>query len=186
MRVVAFTGMPGAGKSEAVAVALARGVPVVRMGDFVWAETRARGLTLIDANVGKVANEMRATHGMDVWAQRTCDAILREHAAARLVVVDGVRNDEEVQTLRRRLGHGFELVAITAPPETRVERLMKRKRADDSATKEAILARDDRELGWGIAKSIALADHSVVNEGDLPSFRKAVGALLDRLLAGTA
>jgi dephospho-CoA kinase len=181
MRVVAFTGMPGAGKSEAVAVAKGRGVPVVRMGDFVWEETKRRGLALVDANVGAVANEMRAKHGMDVWAQRTCDAILRDHAAAALVVVDGVRNNEEVATFRRRLGQRFELVAITAPPDLRVERLLQRKRTDDSATKDEILRRDERELGWGIATSIALADHSIVNEGDLDAFRLAVADLLDRI-----
>lgn len=181
MRVVAFTGMPGAGKSEAVAVAKERHVPVVRMGEFVWEETRKRGLPLVDANVGAVATEMRKKHGMDHWAQKTCDAILREHAKAPLVIVDGVRNNEEVATFRARLGHRFELVAITAPPDTRVDRLIKRKRADDSTTKDDILKRDERELGWGIATSIALADHSIVNEGDLPAFRKAVAELLDRI-----
>jgi len=181
MRVVAFTGMPGAGKSEAVAVAKARGVPVVRMGEFVWEETKKRGLELVDANVGLVATEMRQRHGMDYWAQRTCDAVLRDHKDHALVVIDGVRNNEEVETFRHRLGHRFELVAITAPPDLRVERLIKRGRSDDSTTRERVTERDERELGWGIAKSIALADHSIVNEGDLPSFRKAVAELLDRV-----
>jgi dephospho-CoA kinase len=186
MRVVAFTGMPGAGKSEAVAVAKARGIPVVRMGEFVWEETRRRGLELADANVGAVATEMRQHHGMDYWAHRTCDVVLERHERVPRVVVDGVRNNEEVETFRARLGAEFQLVAITAPPEVRVQRLMLRRRADDSATREAILQRDERELGWGIAKSIALADHSVVNEGDLVSFRADVSRLLDRVLAGEA
>jgi dephospho-CoA kinase len=181
MRVVAFTGMPGAGKSEAVAVARERGVPVVRMGEFVWEETRRRGLELVDANVGRVASEMRQKHGMDYWAQKTCEAVLRDHRGHALVVIDGVRNNEEVETFRKRLGDRFELIAITAPPDVRVQRLIQRGRSDDSATREKVVERDERELGWGIAKSIALADHSIVNEGDLASFRKAVAQLLDRV-----
>lgn len=182
MRIVAFTGMPGAGKSEAVEVARARKIPVVRMGDFVWEETKRRSLPLKDEFVGKVATEMRQQQGKDYWAQRTCDAILKEHAKAPLVVVDGVRNHEEVEAFRKRLGDRFELVAVTAPPEVRTGRLMKRKRMDDSVTREEILQRDERELGWGIARSIALADHSVVNDGDLEAFRKEIERLFDTLL----
>lgn len=183
MRVVAFTGLPGAGKSEAVEVARQRGFPVVRMGDFVWEETRARGLELVDVNVGAVATDMRKRHGMDYWARRTCDVILDRHASAPLVVVDGVRTHEEVQHLRRRLGDRFELVAVGAPGPARVDRLLKRRRPDDAESPEAVEARDAREKGWGIESAMALADHRVENVADLPAFRRAVSELLDRLLA---
>lgn len=183
MHVVAFTGMPGSGKTEAMEVARSRGLTVVRMGEFVWEETKKRGLELVDANVGRVASEMRKTHGPDYWAAQTCEAILRDHGKKPVILVDGVRNHEEVERFRKTLGDRFELVAITAPPPTRVERLLKRKRSDDSATPEDIQKRDERELGWGIARSIALADHVIVNEGDLPAFQKAVGRLFDRLMA---
>jgi dephospho-CoA kinase len=181
MRVVAFTGMPGAGKSEAVGVARERHIPVVTMGDHVRAETTKRGLELIDANVGKVATEMRTKHGKDYWARLTADAIHQELGSASLVLVDGVRNHEEVEAFRNKLGDDFMLVAIVAPPDLRVDRLMKRGRLDDAKAKTDVERRDERELAWGIATSIALADHSIVNEGDLPAFRREVGRFLDSL-----
>ena len=36
-------------------------------------------------------------------------------------------------------------------------------------------------MGWGIARTIALADEMLVNDGSLQQFRARVAALLDRL-----
>lgn len=181
VHVIAFTGMPGSGKSEAVEVARKRGIPVVTMGDFIRAETRKRGLDLVDANVGKVATEMRQKQGADYWARLTADEVLAHHKTHPIAVIDGVRNHEEVVTFRQRLGDRFVLVAITAPPETRMRRLTERGRADDPKKAADFSSRDERELGWGIARSIALADHALVNEGDLVAFRAAVAKLLDQV-----
>ena len=45
MKIIAFTGMPASGKSEAVQLAKDKGIPVIRMGDLVWEETRRQGQT---------------------------------------------------------------------------------------------------------------------------------------------
>jgi len=75
MKVIAFTGMPASGKSEAVQLAKEKGIPVVRMGDLVWEETKRQARPLDDHNVGNVAHTMRKTYGMDVWAKRTVEKI---------------------------------------------------------------------------------------------------------------
>ena len=198
MRILGFTGMPGSGKSEAMEVAKARGIPVVRMGDLIWEEVDRQGRPRDAKNVGEVANAMRASHGKDVWALRTCDRV-REVVArletqstgqaadeakprsARLVLIDGIRSHEEVDTFRRTLGDDFELVAIHTDPEHRFERMVKRARADDSKDVAVLQARDEREMSWGIARTIALADEMLVNDGSLAQFRQKVEKLLDRL-----
>ncbi|HEC81032.1 MAG TPA: hypothetical protein ENI42_01220, partial [Thermoplasmatales archaeon] len=38
MKTIAFTGMPGSGKTEAVKIAKELEIPVIRMGDCVWEE----------------------------------------------------------------------------------------------------------------------------------------------------
>ncbi|HIG99167.1 MAG TPA: AAA family ATPase, partial [Thermoplasmata archaeon] len=43
MKIIAFTGMPASGKSEAVQLAKDKGIPVIRMGDLVWEETQRQG-----------------------------------------------------------------------------------------------------------------------------------------------
>jgi dephospho-CoA kinase len=204
VRVLGFTGMPGSGKSEAMEVAKARGIPVVRMGDLIWEEVDRQGLPRDAKHVGEVANKMRASHGKDVWALRTCQRVREvmakpegSHAtgkagagapvdgdkprSARLVLIDGIRSHEEVETFRRELGDDFDLVAIHTDPEHRFDRMVKRARADDSSDVNVLKARDEREMTWGIARTIALADEMVVNDGTLAQFRHKVEKLLDRL-----
>jgi len=171
MKVIAFTGMPGSGKSEAVKVAIEMGIPVVRMGDCVWEEVKRRGLEINDENVGRIANEMREKYGKDIWAKRTFEKI---DPSWDTVVIDGIRNIEEVEFFREKLGKDFTLVAIHASPETRYRRLMERRREDDSTTLEKIKERDERELRWGIGVVIAMADVIIVNEGSLDEFREEV------------
>lgn len=181
VKVIGFTGMPGAGKSEAVAVAQQRGVPVVRMGDLVWEEVERRGLPRSAEHVGPVANAMRQEQGADVWARRTVDVVRRLHGDAAVVLVDGIRSMQEVDHLRAELGADFVLVAIHTDQAERFERMTRRARADDPAAATGHQARDQREMEWGIARTIALADEMVVNDGDLGSFHQEVAALLDEL-----
>jgi dephospho-CoA kinase len=149
------------------------------MGDLVWEEVRRRGLPLDKDSVGRVADEMRSAEGMDVWAARTCDRIRNEHSQASLVVVDGVRNWEEVDRMRRELGDDFHLVAVTSGPDERVRRLTSRRRQDDPAEARHVHERDERELGWGIARAIAMADAVLDNAGRLDDFRSRVATYLD-------
>lgn len=181
MRVLGFTGMPGSGKSEAMEVAKARGHPVVRMGDLIWEEVERRGLPRDAKHVGEVANAMRESHGKDVWAVRTAERVRSVAQGRGLVLIDGIRNIEEVQTLRSELGADFVLVAIHTDPDHRFQRMMDRGRADDSRDANVLKARDEREMNWGIARTIALADEMLVNDSTLDAFRGKVGKLLDRL-----
>ena len=153
MKIIAFTGMPGSGKSEAVKIAKELGIQVIRMGDCVWEEVKRRGLELNDENVGRIADEMRKKHGMDIWAKRTLEKIDK---SPDKIVIDGIRNIEEMDFFREKLGKDFLLVAIHASPETRYKRLMDRKREDDNLTIDRIKNRDERELRWGIGVLIAL------------------------------
>lgn len=185
VRVVAFTGMPGSGKSEAVAVARDRGAPVVVMGDLVREEVARRGVGPEDPSVGRVATDVRQADGMDAWAARTVERIVADHADEELVVVDGVRNWEEVDRFREELGDDFHLVAITSSPEERLDRLTRRGREDDPADESEARARDEREMGWGIARAIAMADSTLTNAGSLAEFKERVGRFLDDVVSAS-
>ncbi len=173
--------MPGSGKSEAMAVAKERGLPVVRMGDLIWEEVERQGLPRDASNVGKVANAMRESHGKDVWSIRTVERVRELAADSDLVLIDGVRNNEEVETFRAQLGDDFLLVAIHTDPDERHGRMVRRARDDDSTDVEVLKERDARELGWGIARTIAMADEMVVNDSSLDVFKARFAELLDRL-----
>lgn len=180
MKIVAFTGMPCSGKTEAVEIAKAMGIPVIRMGDVVWGEVKNRGLELNDENVGTVANMMREKHGKNIWARRTVDKI-KSLNIANNIVVDGIRNVEEVNLFKKELSNNFVIIAITASDEVRKKRSLSRGRKDDSNDIRDIEERDKRELRWGIGNVITSADIVISNEGSIDEFRRLVKEVLQKL-----
>jgi len=174
MKAIAFTGMPGAGKSEAVRVAEEMGIPVIKMGDVVRKEAKKRGLQLTDRNLGGLADEMRKKHGKGIWAEKC----IEELEGKDIVVIDGIRNIEEVETFRKYIKN-FILVAIHAAPRIRYDRIAKRGRSDDATDVEDMKMRERRELSWGLGDVIAMADIVIVNEGSLDEFRARIRKLLE-------
>jgi dephospho-CoA kinase len=180
LKMLAFTGMPASGKSVAVQIAKENNIPVVRMGDAVWDETKKQGLKLNDKNVGKVANDMREKHGKDIWAQKTIEKIKLLHKTDNLVI-DGIRNREEIDFFKKELGSDFVVIAIHASDETRKKRVLARGRKDDSKEIKDIEERDRRELGWGLGEVIISADITILNEGSIDEFRRKVKKVLQKL-----
>jgi dephospho-CoA kinase len=180
MKIIAFTGMPASGKSEAVQLAKDKGIPVIRMGDLVWEETKRQSKPLNDKNVGSVATNMRKKYGMDVWAKRTVEKINSLKKSPHLAI-DGVRNMEEIEYFKKELGSDFFVVAIDAPDELRRKRAIARGRTDDSKNLKDLEERDKREIRWGLQKVIADADIIIPNNGNLDQFQKQVLTLLNNL-----
>lgn len=176
MRVVATTGMPGSGKGLAEEVAEELEIEVVSMGDLVRAETERQGLPEAPESYGKVASEVREAEGDDAWAHRTVDHI--RQADASQLVIDGVRNLDEIEVFRDAFDDSFTLVAILAAPDTRYERMQARGRGEDSTDVAVLRERDRRELGYGLGDAIAMADIYVVNEGDPEETRSMLRGIL--------
>jgi dephospho-CoA kinase len=180
MKIIAFTGMPCSGKSVAVHIAKDKGIPVVRMGDAVWEETKRQGKTLNDKNVGDVANSMRKKHGMDIWAKRTVETIKAMKPSPTLVI-DGIRNKEEIDYFRKILGNEFLIIAIDASDELRRKRALFRGRIDDSTEIKDLEQRDKREIKWGLKNVIALADIVLINNGSLQELQHQVTKVLQSM-----
>ena len=178
MRVLAFAGMPFSGKSEAVKIAKEMNIPVFRMGDMVWEEVENRRLELNEKNVGTIADQMREEYGMDIWARRTLEKI-RLISESESIVIDGIRNIEEIDLFKRYLEGNFVVVAVEASDKTRQKRALNRSRKDDSNDVEKIKERDRRELRWGLGVVIASADVVVSNEGGIEEFGDKVRKILD-------
>jgi len=179
VKIIAFAGMPFSGKSEAVKIAKDLKIPVIRMGDMIWEETKNQDLELNDKNVGMVANDMRKSHGMDIWAKRTLEKI-KSIKDADLLVIDGVRNIEEIETFEKELGKDFVVVAVQVSDELRHQRAMNRCREDDSKDLNLIKERDKRELSWGLGNVIASADIVISNEGSVEEFRNEIKRIFDQ------
>ena len=178
MRIIAFVGMPASGKSEAARVAKRRGIPVVVMGDAVREEAERCGVDPIDANIGGLADQLRAAEGMDAIAKRCVPAIRKLYGTADTVVIDGIRGLVEVDRFRYEFGDDFMLIAIDTPIDTRLKRISGRRRSDAITSMESLKARDEREMRWGISEAIVSADHIIRNAGKINRFRENVNSLL--------
>ena len=164
LRIVAVTGMPGAGKSTATKALLGKGWTKIVMGDVIREETKRRGLEPNSKNTGDVMKDLRNQKGEAAVAE-LCLETIKESRSER-VVVDGIRSMSEVVTFRRSAR--VLLIGVHASPDRRFTLLRERGRSDDPITREMFEARDQRELGVGIGTAIAMADEVVSNEHSTP------------------
>ena len=164
LRIVAITGMPGAGKSTAANALVKEGWKRVVMGDVIRAEAERRGLEPDAKNTGEVMKSLRKQRGEAAVAELCLEAIGR--TGAERVVVDGIRSIAEVEAFRKRAT--VLLIAVDASPARRFELLKERGRRDDPLSREMFEERDIRELGVGIGEAIALADENISNERTTP------------------
>lgn len=173
--VAGVVGMPGAGKSLVTIMALRMGYEVVIMGDVVREETKKRGLVLTPENVGNLMLKLREEEGPAVVAKRCIPKI--QNTKSAVVIVDGLRSLYEVEEYKRHFKN-FVTVAIHASPETRFQRLFRRKRSDAPQGWDSFLQRDMRELSVGLGNVIATADYMIANEGLKAETEKQIHKLL--------
>ncbi|MHC4597997.1 MAG: AAA family ATPase [Planctomycetota bacterium] len=177
--VFAIVGMPGSGKSEVARLFAGKGVVVVRFGDVTEEEIRNRGLEQTPATEKAVREDIRSREGMDAYARRNVPridaALSRGHVAA-----DGLYSWPEFLYLRETYGDRLRLIAVTASPNVRYRRLAKRPVRPHSP--ETAWQRDLAEIE-GIQKAgpIAMADHTLLNEGSLEALKEAFERLWGEL-----
>jgi dephospho-CoA kinase len=176
--VVGLVGMPGAGKSLVVETAQQEGYAVVVMGDVIREETQKRGVELNPKNIGKVMLGLRKTGGNSVIAKKCIPKIMQEESSK--VIVDGLRSLHEADAFKAHFPK-FSLVAIHASPETRFNRLYRRRRSDDPDGWELFHERDARELSVGLGNAIAMAEYLIINENNRDSTRAMVKETLRRV-----
>ncbi len=173
MKLIITTGMPGAGKEEFLLAASDSGIPFLRMGDIVREFHAKRDEKDKDLSVGQLANLDRQRYGFDIWAKRAM-----EKMSGDIFMIDGCRSMDEVRAYRN-LTDDVNIVAIFASPKTRYDRLVKRAREDAPKNIDEFNERDNRELGWGLGETMALADRMIINESSLDDFKKAVKELME-------
>jgi len=170
IKAVLIVGMPGSGKDEFASVAREMGIPVLNMGDIVREFTLKIGKEISES--GQVASREREVNGKDIWAVRTIERI-----SAPFVVIEGIRNTEEIERFRRDLSVGL-VVGISSGRGKRYERLLKRGRGDDPKNFSEFEKREERELSWGIGQVLATADAYICNDEGIDEFKLKVKKFL--------
>jgi len=160
MQIVIVVGMPAAGKNIARDYATAKGYRYFATGDIVRAEVARRGLEPSAENTARVSTELRGADGMGV-TRLALQTALGENTAP--VFLEGMRSWAEIELVREHCQAC--VIAFLAPRELRRGRIIARGRADDAP--DAFDDRDRREIDYGTAVPIALADAYVLNTGTM-------------------
>jgi len=116
-RVIVLCGPPGSGKGVVAGRAAVRGLTVLSLGDVVRAETADRGLPETTENVGQTALSMREEQGETIVVDRLMPS-LSEAMESSDVLIDGMRQTEELERLREHIGD-VTIVALTASAQAR-------------------------------------------------------------------
>jgi dephospho-CoA kinase len=93
---------------------------------------------------------------------------------APAVMIEGMRSWPEIELIRKNAPSV--VLAFVAPLSLRRERIVSRGRSDDKAA--AFEERDGREISYGTAAPIALADEYILNTGTLEEALKAMDAIV--------
>ena len=180
LKIVAFVGMSGSGKSVAVDYLTEKGVPRVYFGGMIYKEMEKRGIERTeDGESEKKFREMiRETEGKD-WVVRqvieeTKDLI---DAGQKRIILDGVYSWTEYKILKHEFPKMMTFLAVVVDKHLRYERVAKRPgRSFDAA---AIRERDRSEIE-NLEKGgpIVAADYYVLNNGSIETLCEDVDKVL--------
>ena len=173
MKCFIIVGMPAAGKDIARKYARATGIPYFATGDIVRAEAARRGIVPDAERMASLSTELRGTDGMGV-TRLALKAVLDSGASAAFL--EGIRSQQEVALIGAQAE--TTVIAFLAPKALRRSRVLARGRSDDSAA--GFDGRDRREIDYGLAVPIALADAYVLNAGTVEEARAALEKIVER------
>jgi len=179
IKIVAFVGLTGAGKSVAVDYITAKGYPKVYFGGVVLDAMTEAGLEHTQENEKPFREELRKREGNDFIAKRIIDQIHNLISAGQhQIIADGLYSWTEYKTLKHEFPGELSVVAIVAPKKLRHHRLLTR--PIRPLTQAESDQRDWAEIE-NIEKGgpIAIADHYVINDGDFDRLYKQIDSVLD-------
>lgn len=177
--LLAFVGMPGSGKSEAVRYLDQKSFVSVRFGDVTEQKLRERNLPITPENEQQIREEIRRELGMDAYAKENEQKIKDLIGSNSLVVIDGLYSWEEYRYLKVRFTQLL-LVHVYSEAEIRYKRLENRPVRPFSIEKAKI--RDISEIeNLNKGGPIAIADYLVVNNTTVDDLYKQIDMLIKRL-----
>lgn len=179
MKIFIVVGMPASGKNIARIYAQARDIPYFATGDLVRQEIRKRGLEHDALDAAAVSTELRGADGLGVTRLALASAM---EGGAEVIFMEGMRSQPEIELIRKAAECA--VIAFLAPRRLRLQRIISRQRADDSAL--LFDGRDLREIEYGTAVPIVLADEYILNTGTVEEAVEQIDNIVRRHFPGAA
>jgi len=177
LKILAFVGLAGSGKSTAVEHFTQKGYPKVYFGGVIYQEMEKAGIERTAHSEQKFREDIREQNGKDFVANKIVEQI--QHLASsgqHRIIADGIYTWTEYQVLKHAFPGELEVVAIVSPRHIRYHRLAERTERPYTATESH--ERDIAEIEH-LEKGgpIAIADHYVINDGSLEELQAQLTAI---------
>jgi len=179
--IIGLTGHNASGKGEVAGFLKSQGFLYYSLSDVIREEIEARREKVTRERLIETGRSLRLTRGTGYLAR----VILSRLETGQNYVVDSFRNPVEVEIFRTR--NDFTLLAVTAQPETRFERIRARGREADPQTLEQFNALEREEAasasdeGQKLVATGALADRVIENNEDIESLHRKIAQIFQEL-----
>lgn len=181
LKIVAFVGLTGSGKSSAVEYLTEKGIPKVYFGGIVLEEVKRRGLELTQENEQPIREELRAKEGKDFVVKRIVSQIHDlVNSGQHRIVADGLYTWTEYKVLKHEFPGELTVVAVVTPKHLRKARMAVR--SVRPLTAAEVDQRDWAEIE-NIEKGgpIAIADYYIMNDGDMEKLDHQIDDILKQI-----
>ncbi|HTK39353.1 MAG TPA: AAA family ATPase [Patescibacteria group bacterium] len=179
VKILAFVGLAGSGKSSAVDYMTEQGYPKIYFGGIIYKAMEDAGIEITWDSQKQFREEIREKEGKDFVVKR---AITEVHklieAGQHRIILDGLYSWSEYKILKHEFPGEITVVAIVTPKHLRKQRMAKR--PERPMTSDEVDQRDWAEIE-NIEKGgpIAIADYFLHNDGDITKLYAQLDTLLD-------
>lgn len=181
VKILAFVGLAGSGKTTAVEYLTEKGFPKVYFGGIVLDAMTKAGLEHTQENEKPFREELREKEGKDFVVNRIVQQINGLiDAGQHRIIADGLYTWTEYKVLKHEFPGELSVVSIVTPKKLRHHRLNIRPERP-LTDKES----DDRD--WAEIENlekggpIAIADHYVINDSGIEKLHQDIDAIIDEL-----
>lgn len=179
LKILAFVGLSGSGKTTAVDYFTEKDFPKVYFGGVIIDAVKAAGLEVNEANERMIREKVREEEGKDFVVKRVIDQIRHlADAGQHRIIADGLYTWTEYKMLKSAFPGEITVVAVVTPRHLRYKRLQHR-------PVRPLTEHEANERDWSEIERlekggpIAIADYFVHNDGDLESFQKQLSAIAE-------
>jgi len=191
---IGITGLPASGK-ELVKDGLLQALAVHNISTYHWSmsddvryEARQTVGVYTRETLTATSRRLKDQFGPAVMAIRALSHLenhFKNEELPDIVVMEAVKNSHEVEFFREQLGGSFLLLAVEAPIETLIDRIIARRRYDEDwsvlSSRGSARRVIEREMGarrscygFDIGYCLSLADYAIDNSGDLAALQQQI------------
>lgn len=181
IKIIAFVGMSGSGKSSAVDFLKQKNIPQVYFGGVILHALEEANIEINEKNEKFMREELRQKYGNDVIVKKIIDQINNLiNAGQKRILADGLYSWTEYKILKKAFPKELKIIALVPDKTQRHKRVANR--GVRPLNLEEVNSRDWSEIE-NLEKGgpIAMADYFIINNGSVSKTHKKIEKILKEI-----